>query len=64
MRHSICEAKFGTLYLCEGDAYRVAAMHDAPSAYIEERRREPVIRPNPATALGRVVKTKQMDSNR
>ena len=34
-------------------------MHDAPSAYIEERRREPVIRPNPATALGRVVKTKQ-----
>ena len=55
----LCGAKFGTLYLCEGDAYRVAAMHDAPSAYIEERRREPVIRPNPATALGRVVKTKQ-----
>ena len=60
----LCEAKFGTLYLCEGDAFRVAAMHDAPSAYIEERRREPVIRPNPATALGRVVKTKQVDSNR
>jgi hypothetical protein len=26
----ICEAKFGTLYLREGDALRVVAMHGAP----------------------------------
>ena len=26
----LCEAKFGTLYLCEGDAFRVVALHNAP----------------------------------
>ena len=35
----ICEAKFGTLYLVEGDAYRIAAMHNAPPAYAEFQRR-------------------------
>src|SRR5262249_43614383 len=29
----ICEAKFGTLYLREGDAFRAAALHNAPPAY-------------------------------
>jgi hypothetical protein len=28
----ICEAKFGTLYLSEGDGFRAAAMHNAPPA--------------------------------
>ena len=28
----ICEAKFGMLYLAEGDAYRTVAMHNAPQA--------------------------------
>ena len=31
------EAKFGNLYLCEGDGFRVAAMHNAPQAYAEQR---------------------------
>ena len=31
----ICEAKFGTLYLCEGDAFRAVALHNAPPAYVE-----------------------------
>src|SRR5262249_45028161 len=26
----ICEAKFGTLWLCEGDAFRAVALHNAP----------------------------------
>src|SRR5215831_8119603 len=26
----ICEAKFGTLYLCEGEGFRAVAMHNAP----------------------------------
>jgi hypothetical protein len=30
-------AKFGNLYLCEGDGFRVAAMHNAPPAYAEQR---------------------------
>lgn len=29
----ICEAKFGDLYLRDGDAFRMAATHDSPSAY-------------------------------
>src|SRR5262249_11928125 len=55
----ICEAKFGTLYRSEGDALRVAAMHNAPLSFIEERRRNPVIRPRADTTLGRALVSKK-----
>src|SRR5262249_20704247 len=55
----ICEAKFGVLYLSEGDGFRVAGRRNAPPAYAELRRREPVIRPSPRMALGRAAATKQ-----
>ena len=55
----ICEAEFGVLYRCEGDALRAVAMHSAPQAFVEERRRNPLIRPPPQTTLGRVMATKQ-----
>ena len=56
----ICGAKFGVLYLCEGeDTVRAVAMHGAPQPYVEERRRNPVIRPAPASSLGRVLASKQ-----
>jgi len=55
----VCGAKFGVLYLPEGDGFRAVAMHDVPQPYIEERRRNPVVRPAPATALGRALATKQ-----
>jgi GAF domain-containing protein len=55
----ICAAKFGVLFLAEGDAYRIVALHGAPPAFAETRRREPVIQVNPATTLGRVVATKK-----
>ena len=29
----ICEAKFGTMYFREGDAFRAVAMHGAPPSY-------------------------------
>ena len=29
----ICEAKFGTLYRYDGDAFHVTAMHNAPPAF-------------------------------
>src|SRR5262245_44139379 len=29
----ICEAKFGSMYLREGDAFRIVAMHNAPPAF-------------------------------
>jgi len=56
----ICEAKFGNLFLCEGDEFRLVAMHGAPTAWAERWRREPVIRPGPGTGLGRVARTKEL----
>jgi GAF domain-containing protein len=34
-------------------------MHDAPQAYVEERRRNPMIYPSPTTTLGRALATRQ-----
>jgi len=56
----ICEAKFGTLYLGDADAFRVVAMHNAPAAYAEARQREPLVRPPPDSILGRVSASKQV----
>jgi GAF domain-containing protein len=55
----LCEAKFGVLFLSEGEAFRVVALHGAPPAFAEARRREPLVRPNPGGTLGRVAATKQ-----
>ena len=55
----ICEAKFGTLYLREGDAFRAAALHNAPPAFVAMRKRGPV-QAAPNTALGRMMTTKQV----
>jgi GAF domain-containing protein len=55
----ICEAKFGAMYLNEGSAFRTVAMHNAPPAFAEMRRRNPVFRPNPRIALARAAATKQ-----
>ena len=56
----ICSAKFGNLWLREGVAFRLGAMHGAPPAYVDYLRREPVVHPIPGTALGRVVSTTQV----
>jgi GAF domain-containing protein len=57
----ICEAKFGTLYLCEGDALRpVADTRRAPPAYVEARKRKPRLPPVPDGPVGRVLITKQV----
>src|SRR5260370_5785980 len=37
----ICEAKFGKLFLYDRDSFRVTAQHNAPPAFLEQRRREP-----------------------
>src|SRR5262249_24717223 len=55
----LCEAKFGTLYLREGQAFRLVGQHNAPAAYVEERRRNPLLlRRIAGSALGRVAATK------
>ena len=51
---------YGNLLLVEGDAFRHVALHGAPQAYLEERRREPVIRARPGSDLDRVRRTKQI----
>jgi signal transduction histidine kinase/DNA-binding response OmpR family regulator/HAMP domain-containing protein len=56
----ICQAKFGILVLPEGDAFQVVATHNAPEAFVEMRRREPVFRPAPLTPITRVATTKQL----
>jgi GAF domain-containing protein/CheY-like chemotaxis protein len=54
----ICEANFGVLWLAEGDGFRAVALHGAPPAFAEERRRNPVIRPGSGHNLARMARTK------
>jgi signal transduction histidine kinase len=56
----ICGAKFGMMWLIEGDAARIVALHNAPPAFAELRQRESLIQPSPLNVLGRVMKTKQV----
>jgi GAF domain-containing protein len=53
----LCQATFGALFLCEADAFRVVAQHNAPPAYAELRQREPLARGRP---LLRMAETKQL----
>jgi len=55
----ICETKFGNLWLYDGEAFRTVAVHGAPPAWKELRRREPLVRPGRLTALARVARTKE-----
>ena len=55
----ICGAKFGGLFLAEGDAFRTAALHGAPREFAEVHQRAPVLSATPGTALGRVAATKE-----
>jgi GAF domain-containing protein len=55
----LCQANFGTLYLAEGDFCRAVAMHNAPPAFVEFRRREPLAPITGTTVLARVAKTKR-----
>ena len=53
----LCQATFGALFLCEADAFRIVAQHNAPPAYAELRRREPLVR---GRLLLRAAETKQV----
>ena len=55
----LCGAKFGVLFRSERDALRAVALHGAPLAYAEERRLNPVIRPDPDTLFGRALAAKR-----
>ena len=53
----ICQAKFGNLWLREGDNVRIAATHGAPSAYREYLKAESVVVPAPGA---RVVSNREV----
>ena len=55
----ICEAKFGSLYLRDANAFHAVATHNAPPAYVEARKRDPV-RPPSDSALGQLANTRQV----
>src|SRR6516164_6477323 len=55
----LCGAKFGALFLREGDAFRTVAVHGSTPEYSEARRHAPLIQPAADTGLGRVLKTRQ-----
>jgi GAF domain-containing protein/anti-sigma regulatory factor (Ser/Thr protein kinase) len=56
----ICGARFGVLWLADGDGWRAVALHGAPASFAEARRREPWVRTNAGTSLGRTAATKQV----
>jgi adenylate cyclase len=55
----ICDAKFGNVYLWDGDVLRLVAAHNTPPAFNESRKRAP-FRPNPSQPFRRLVVTKQV----
>src|SRR5262245_2751680 len=56
----ICGAKFGVLWLKEGDGYRSVAVHDLPPALAELRQREPFTRMSPSTGTVRALTARRV----
>ena len=54
----ICDAKFGNLYLRDGDEIHIAANQNTPSAMVEARQRMP-FRAESNMPMGRVLRTKR-----
>ena len=55
----LCGAQFGMLNLYDGEAFRHAALHNVPPAYVETWRQH-VMRPHPKSGHAEVVKTKRV----
>src|SRR5262249_38804477 len=56
----LCEAKFGILWLAEGDKWRSVALHGLPAGLAAARQGEPVVHFAPNTPIGRVISTTQL----
>ena len=56
----ICAANFGVLTLYESGQFRVAAVHNVPPEFSQERGRERLFRPTVHHPLSRVARTKQV----
>ena len=56
----ICEAKFGSLVLFEGNTYRRAALYNAPAAFVEGLTQNPILPLAASPALSRLAKVKHV----
>ena len=56
---SICDAKFGTLWLNGSDGLRAGALHGAPPAWAEKIGQKPLFRPGPHAPSSRVIESRQ-----
>jgi GAF domain-containing protein len=56
----ICEAKFGILWLSEGERFRCVALHNAPTTFADHYRDQPLINPPPGTGLRGLLETRQV----
>jgi adenylate cyclase len=56
----ICEAKFGQMFLCEGDKVRAVAQLDVPAALVQWDERRGAFRPSPEGGLMRAIVTKHV----
>jgi GAF domain-containing protein len=56
----ICHAKFGALWLYEAGGFRCVALHNAPAAYANHYRAEPLIRPIKGSGLYRLAETRKV----
>jgi GAF domain-containing protein len=56
----ICEAKFGTLYLYDGNLFHFRAEVGSPLEYAEFQRQRGSFRPAPGTHMDRIIRTKQV----
>jgi GAF domain-containing protein len=55
----ICGAKFGNLWLREGDAFRIGATHGGPAAFVEYLHSEQVFHLDERTGLAKLARTKE-----
>jgi signal transduction histidine kinase len=56
----ICEAKFGQMFLCEGDNVRAVAQLDVPAALVQWDEQRGAFRPSPEGGLMRAIVTKHV----
>ena len=56
----ICEAKFGNLWLREGDKFRIVALYGGSPEYREYLFAEPIVVPDAQSAMGRVASNREV----